>query len=73
MSHSPTVYMLNLVVCVSEADSKVVEVILKRRAHFAARKITGRSDANTAAKNEHRQGSLVRSTEKFTIRQLLFR
>lgn len=54
MPHSPTAYMLNLVVCMSEADSKVVEVILKRRAHFAARKATGRSDANAAAKNEHK-------------------
>ena len=56
MSYSPTVYMLNLVVCVSEADSKVMKVILERRAHFAARKVTVRNDTNTAAKNEHRVG-----------------
>jgi hypothetical protein len=37
MSHSPTVYLLNLAVCMSDADPEVVEVILKRRAYFAAR------------------------------------
>jgi len=59
MSHRPTVYVSNLAVCMSDADSKVVEVILKSGAHFAARKVTGRNDANAAPKNEHRQDPLV--------------
>jgi hypothetical protein len=45
---------LNLAFCMKHADSKVVKVILERGAHFAARKVTRRSDANSAAKNEHR-------------------
>jgi hypothetical protein len=40
MPHSPSVYLLNLAVHMSDADPKVVEVILKRGTHFTSRAVT---------------------------------
>jgi hypothetical protein len=41
MSHSPSLYVLNLAVPMSDADPKVVKVILERGTHFTSRSVAG--------------------------------
>jgi len=67
MPQRPAGYLLNSAVCMRDADAKVMIIILETRSSFASRRITGRTNAKTAAEYQHGAGVLIRCGRKSTM------